>query len=65
MSGECIDHGIERHRHDGFVGRAVLAARPERRKAAGEILDPHLPVCRTRDGIHGNQLVLPSLDPPR
>jgi hypothetical protein len=31
MSGECIDHGIERQRHDG---------------------------------VTGNQLVLPNLDPP-
>lgn len=27
MSGERIDYGIERRRHDGFVGRAELLAR--------------------------------------
>lgn len=37
MSGEHIDYGIERQRHEGFVGRAALLARLDQLLVADRI----------------------------
>jgi len=43
------------------VGNAVAQAVAT--MAAKQLPDEHLPVCRTRDGVSADQVILPSLDP--
>lgn len=45
------------------VGNAVAQAVAA--LAAKQLPDEHLPVCRTRDGISADQVILPNLDPRR
>jgi hypothetical protein len=47
--------------HRRSVGNAVAQAVVT--LAAKQLLDEHLPVGRTRDGVSADQIVLPSLDP--
>jgi hypothetical protein len=56
MPGERIEYGIERQRHDGFVGRTALLARLDRLPAVDN-------TDRRAVGVNGDQLVLPNLDP--
>jgi len=51
MHGERIDYGIERQRHEDFVGREALLARLDR------------PQLKIRPGVDARQLVL-AADPP-
>jgi hypothetical protein len=46
--------------HRRSVGNAVAQAVAT--LAAKQLPDEHLPVCRTRDGVDADQMVLPSLD---
>ena len=49
--------------HRRSVGNAVAQAIAT--LAAKQVPEAHLPVCRTRDGVNADQVILPSLDPRR